>query len=50
MKRALSHPTVEAVNAEELTFDVAASQLDHEQTAARLRKLLRARKSATGEV
>jgi death-on-curing protein len=29
---------------ERLTLDVAASQLDREQTAARLRKLLRARK------
>jgi death-on-curing protein len=28
---------------EKLTLDVAASQLDREQTAARLRKLLRAR-------
>ena len=35
---------------EKLTFDVATSPLDGEQTAARLRKLLGARKSARGEV
>jgi hypothetical protein len=49
MKRPFSHPKVEAVKAEELMLNVAERQLDREQTAARLRKLLRARKSTTGE-
>ena len=40
----LSDEKLDADAWEKLTLEVAASQLDREQTAARLRKLLRARK------